>query len=85
MCSNKLKDHAETNPSNRDEFTIVFNIDSLHECPIQAQSQSYSQNDHKWDKSWIFSDHISVDFGSPSQNLLKYDLKNLSKPICTEI
>ena len=29
----------------------------------------------KWDKFWTFSDHISVHFGSLSQNVLKYDQK----------
>ena len=29
----------------------------------------------KWDKSGTFSDQISVHFGSPSQNVLNYDLK----------
>ena len=29
----------------------------------------------KWDKSGTFSDQISVHFGSPSQNVLKSDLK----------
>ena len=30
----------------------------------------------KWDKSGTFSDHISVQFGSVSQNVLKFDLKD---------
>ena len=35
------------------------------------------QIDPKWDKSDIFLDQISVHFGSPSQNVLKFDLKSL--------
>ena len=46
-----------------------------------------------WDKSWAFSNQISVHFGSPSQNVLKSDLKkpricpiwDQSDPIRTKI
>ena len=32
---------------------------------------------HKWDKSGTFSNHISVNFRLPSQNVLNYELENI--------
>ena len=32
---------------------------------------------HKWEKSGTFSNHISVNFRLPSQNVLNYELENI--------
>ena len=43
---------------------------------VSDLDQKVGQIDTKWDKSWTFSDQISVHFGAVRQNVLKSDLKS---------
>ena len=63
---------------------FILNETYCVRCPAQGYKLTFKhirfaskmgQIAPKWDKSVIFSDQISVHFGSPSQNVLKSDLK----------
>ena len=55
---------------------IMFDFQSnVHDRDVRF-GHKVGQIGPKWDKSWTFSDQILVHFGSPSQNVLKSDLKS---------
>ena len=55
----------------------------LHQCV--RFGPKVGQTSNKQDKSRTFSDQIPVQFGSESQNILKYELKKSDIfPICSQ-
>ena len=56
---------------NRDHYVVSF---AAFQTNVTGFEVKVGQIGPKWDKSWTFTDQVSVHFGSVSQNKLKFDV-----------